>query len=315
MIPTPNGPGICGRSPEVQRTILENLKINLCQVATEGELFRITTLGVDMNTARAGDFQGLVNVKELWASAKNVEPGAFTGLESLKKLQLTIKDDGLIGTGAFQGLQRLEEMGLEVATNGLIEPGAFKGLSNLETLQVSLKETSSDEDTFSTPDFDGMPNLKHITIGWFETKTVASTPFGSLPNLESAEISIGFRDYDEPDGKEFQIPGNMFENNPNLKNIQLSTWASDKMLIKAPEELFSNNPLLEEIQIRSEQVLLPRDTFKHLENLKQLNLQEYWTDDGWQKNRLALHESSPLYSVITLGGRNPDGFELVEEEE
>ena len=305
-IPTPTGPGICGRSPEVQKAILESLKVSLCRVVTHGELFRITTLGVKMDTAKAGDFHGMVNVEVLGIEATNVEPQAFTGLESLKKFQLTIKDDGSIETGAVQGLQRLEEMTLTVAPNGSIETGAFQGLSNLETLQVSLGET---------PDFDGMPNLKHINIQWHETGIVSSTPFGNLPNLESAEISIGFRDDDEPKGKEFQIPGNMFENNTKVKKIQLSISAPDRMLVKATEGLFSNNPLLEEILIRSEQFLLPRDTFRHLKNLKQLNLQAYWTEDGWKKNKLALHESSPLYSVITIGGRQPSGYDIVEEDE
>ena len=313
VIPTPSGPGICGRSPEVQRVILEDLKINLCRAVTEGELFRIMTLGVDMNTASAGDFQGLVNVGELWISAKNVESGTFAGMKSLKELQLTIKDDGSIATGAFQGLQRLSEMKLGVATNGSIETGAFQGLSNMETLQISLNETPSDEDTFSTPDFDGMPNLKHITTRWFEMKTVASTPFGGLTNLESAEITIGFID-DEPEGKEFKIPGNMFENNPNLKKIQFGIWASGEVKINIPEELFSNNPLLEEIKIDSRRAKLPRNIFKHLEELKQLDLRAYRFAGESQRHKLALHESSPLYIVITLGDKYTEGFELVEEE-
>ena len=307
VIPTPSGPGICGRSPEVQKAILESLKVSLCRAVTEAEMFRITEApSLSMETTKAGDFVGLVNIKELSIGAKNVEPRAFTGLESLKKLHLYIGDEGSIATDTFQGLQRLEEMTLTVAPNGSIETGAFQGLSNLETLQVSLGET---------PDFDGMPNLKHINIQWYETGIVSSTPFGNLPNLESAEISIGFRDDDEPKGKEFQIPGNMFENNTKVKKIQLSISAPDRMLVKATEGLFSNNPLLEEILIRSEQFLLPRDTFRHLKNLKQLNLQAYWTEDGWKKNKLALHESSPLYSVITIGGRQPSGYDIVEEDE
>ena len=314
-IPTPSGPGICGRSPEVQNAILQILNISLCRVVTEGELFRIAGLWVEMDTAKAGDFHGLVNVEVLVIQATNVEPGALTGLESLTKLQLTIKDDGSMGAGAIQGLQRLEEMTLGVGANGRIEPGTFQRLSNLETLQVSLEGNLPDEDTYSTPDFDGMPNLKHINIQWYETGIVSSTPFGNLPNLESAEISIQFRDYDETEGKELQIPGNMFENNTKVKKIQLSVSAPDRMLVKATEGLFSNNPLLEDIQIHSQQFLLPRDTFRHLKNLKQLDLQEYWTEeDGWKKNKLALHESSPLYTVITLGDRRPSGYELIEEQ-
>ena len=307
-IPTPSGPGICGRSPEVQKAILESLKVSLCRVVTEGELFRITRLEVEMDTAKAGDFHGMVNVEVLGIQATNVEPGALTGLESLKKLQLTIKDDGSIGTGAVQGLQRMEEMTLTVAPNGLIEPGAFKGLSNLETLQVSLGET---------PDFDGMPNLKHIKIQWYEMETVSSAPFGNLPNLESAEISIGFEVSDDDKVKrDFHIPSKMFKNNPNLKKIQLDISAPERVRVNFPEELFSNNPLLEEIRVDFRRARWPKNTFEHLEKLKELDLHEYLNEEGqWEYSELALHESSPLYSVLTLTGRQPKGFKLDEQED
>ena len=91
MIPTPSGPGICGRSPEVQRVILKDLKINLCEIVSEGELFRITDLEVGMESAKAGDFQGLVNVRKLGVGAKSVEPGTFTEMPSLQALQLAAR--------------------------------------------------------------------------------------------------------------------------------------------------------------------------------------------------------------------------------
>ena len=305
-IPTPTGPGICGRSPEVQKAILESLKISLCRAVTEAEMFRITEAPtLSMKTAKAGDFVGLVNIEELSIGAKNVEPRAFTGLEGLKKLHLYIGDEGSIGTGAFQELQRLEEMTLTVAPNGSIETGAFQGLSNLETLQVSLGET---------PDFDGMPNLKHIKIQWYETETVSSAPFGNLPNLESAEISIEFRD-DEVK-RDFRIPSKMFRNNPNLKKLQLDISAPDRARVNFPEELFSNNPLLEEIRVDFQRAKWPKNTFEHLEKLKELDLHEYLNEEGqWEYSELALHESSPLYSVLTLTGRQPRGFKLDEQED
>ena len=285
VIPTPSGPGICGRSPAVQKAILKDLKVSLCRAVTEGELFRITALGVDMNTARAGDFQGLVNVEELSIGATNVDPQSFTGMQSLKKLRLTIEDEGSIAPHAFQNLQRLEEMTLTVAPNGSIETGAFQGLSN----------------------------LKHINIQWYETGILPSTPFDNLPNLESAEISIKFRDDDEKRG--FRIASKMFENNPNLKKIQLDISAPDRARVNFPEELFSNNPLLEEIRIYFQSARWPKNTFEHLENLKELDLHEYLNeDDQWEYHKLALHESSPLYSVLTLTGKQPMGFKLVENE-
>ena len=314
VIARPTGPGICGRSPEVQTAIIQYLNVNLCQAITAPELFRITGLMVAMNTAKAGDFQGLTNVQTLQVSAKNVESRAFTQMESLKTITLTIQDEGTIAIGAFQQLPSLHNMELAIATNGSIQNGAFQDLPSLETLQINLKETKSDEDTFTTPDFGGMPNLKQISIHWIEPKTESSTPLSNLPNLESAEIHIAFTN-EEPEGKDFQIAETLFENNPNLKTIQLHVSAAGQARVNFPEELFSNNPLLEEASIDFRRATLPRNTFKHLENLKELNLDQYLNEENrWEYHQLALHQSSPLYSVLTLTGQQPRGFRLIEEE-
>ena len=314
VIARPTGPGICGRSPEVQTAIIQYLNVNLCQAITAPELFRITGLIVAMNTAKAGDFQGLTNVQTLQVSTKNVESGAFTQMESLKTINLTIQDEGTIAIGAFQQLPSLDNMELAMATNGSIRNGAFQDLPNLETLQINLKETKSDEDTFTTPDFGGMPNLKQISIHWIEPKTESSTPLSNLPNLESAKIRIAFTN-EEPEGKDFQIAETLFENNPKLKTIQLHVSASGQARVNFPEELFSNNPLLEEASIGFGRDTLPRNTFKHLENLKELNLDQYLNEENrWEYHQLALHQSSPLYSVLTLTGQQPRGFRLIEEE-
>ena len=120
VIARPTGPGICGRSPEIQTAIIHYLNVNLCQAITAPELFRITGLMVAMNTAKAGDFQGLTNVQTLQVSAKNVESRAFTQMESLKTITLTIQDEGTIAIGAFQQLPSLHNMELAIATNGSI---------------------------------------------------------------------------------------------------------------------------------------------------------------------------------------------------
>ena len=76
----PTGPGICGRSPEIQRTLLAHLNISLCHAVTTPELFRITEFGVAMNSAQQGDFEGLVNVQHMSISANKFEPRALRGL-------------------------------------------------------------------------------------------------------------------------------------------------------------------------------------------------------------------------------------------
>ena len=313
--PTPSGPGICGRSPEIQKAILESLDLNLCQVATEGELFRITGLGnnLSLRTVKAGDFQGLVNIEKLDLDATKVDPNAFAGMTSLKEMDLSVRDEGSIAAGAFQDLPGLKTLTLRIASNGKAEPETFRGLPSLETLSLRINEASWDEDTFLTPEIDGTPNLKEITLRWFETKSMASNLFDNLPNLESAEISIEYKG-DEKKGDEFQIPDNLFENNTKLKKVSISIGAREKVEINLPESLFSKNPLLEEIKIRSERARIEKGTFRHLTELKKLELHEYLTEEGWQDHKLALHEDSPLYSLITLGGKRPNGYTLIEDE-
>ena len=57
---------ICGRSPAVQRAILDALGLSLCRAATHDELFRIERLNLDsVRSIREGDFSGLVNLSRL----------------------------------------------------------------------------------------------------------------------------------------------------------------------------------------------------------------------------------------------------------
>ena len=74
----PTGPGICGRSPEVQTTLLLHLNISLCHAVTTPELFRITEFGVAMNSAQQGDFEGLVNVQDMVIRANKFEPSTVS---------------------------------------------------------------------------------------------------------------------------------------------------------------------------------------------------------------------------------------------
>ena len=60
------GETICGRSPAVQRAILQGLGLSKCSEATNEELFRIESL--ELKTAkpfRSGDLTGLVNLSQL----------------------------------------------------------------------------------------------------------------------------------------------------------------------------------------------------------------------------------------------------------
>ena len=303
-IPTPSGPGICRRSPEVQKAILESLKVSLCRVVTEGELFRITAMGVDMNMAGPGDLHGLVNVEVLVVNATNVEPGALTGLESLKKLHLTIKDDGSIGTGAVQGLQRLEEMTLEVGTNGSIETGAFQGLDSLEKLTISTsKDYPEPEDILTLPDFDQLPSLKYLEMEGVRTlyaETLSDKLLANLPSLESLNIFLAMKENESDNDTELviNIPAGLFASNRMLKKAVINIEYMEGITVHLPESLFGNTSSLERVDIRSRFQVVPADTFRRLTKLEELTLGGVRDGSGHQIN---LSESSPLYNKIKYG--------------
>ena len=306
-ITTPAGPGICGRSPDIQKAILHNLTLNLCQVISDAELFRITHISgtsankLSLDYVRAGDFQGLINVQSLGLRSTNIQPRGLAGLDNLKKLELSIAPGGTLAKGAFQDLESLETLSIDVSEDASVEPGAFQGLTNLETLHLNGLPTMQI--------LDGMPNLTHIKTHWVQTPS-SQAPLQNLPNLQSADIGVWFQNEDS--STRFQLPNDMFKANPKLNSVRLAPTARQGDAIHLPRDLFSNNLLLERVEIASSQARLPKDLFQHLENLEQLQLHQYWSDEKWHNHDIVLHESSPLYIVFTVGGRNPSGFRLSE---
>ena len=123
-VPTPillDGPGICGRTPIIQNWILDRLKINSCEVITQGEMFRIED-NLEMRyhrSPKAGDFAGLVNILEVelyLAEGSGLSADTFNGMTGVRNLRVRIE-------GGEEG-------------NGSVEAGAFRGLTDLETLEL-----------------------------------------------------------------------------------------------------------------------------------------------------------------------------------
>ncbi len=167
--PAPASPGICGRSPSIQRGITRTLNIQSCRSITGDELYRLTHFHADIWTdLRAGDFSGMVNVTRL----------TLTGREEFK-----------IPKGAFQGLDSLKKMTISFHPQGAIEPGAFQGLPNLQELIIQTHDMyTRPEKGLSVPKFDPMPNLRTVHIeGW--TPAPETGQFDGLPKLETVKVN------------------------------------------------------------------------------------------------------------------------------
>ena len=294
--PTPTftvqGPGICGRSPEVQEAILERLGTSLCQATTIPELFRISgEFGVEIDTVRTGDFVGMVNVQKLEVRTTGVEPNGFTGLVNLKELELRLSASTEITTDSFSGLESLESLTLEISSPDQEDPEAAP-----------------------LPPFPSLPNLKHLrALGIHnpENDQLPDDLFKELTALESVEMTVYYIGTVNDWGGNFRLPGDLFDGNPNLKEVSYSKQRGpEEMTLQAPATLFAQNPLIEKISIRDSLARIPRDTFSHLEKLEELYLSERYTSDGSERHEITLSNLSPLYNKITYGNEYPSGYVL-----
>ena len=294
--PTPTftvqGPGICGRSPEVQEAILERLGTSLCQATTIPELFRISgEFGVEIDTVRTGDFVGMVNVQKLEVRAKGVEPGGFAGLLNLKELELRLSDSTDITTESFSGLESLESLTLEISGPDQEDPEAAP-----------------------LPPFPNLPNLKHLRALGIHNPENDQLPdglFKELTALESVEMTVYHIGTVNDWGGNFRLPGDLFNGNPNLKEVSYSKQRGpEEMTLQVPATLFAQNPLMEKISIQDSLTRIPLNMFSHLERLEELYLEARYTDEGWENHEIALSNLSPLYNKITYGNEHSSGYVL-----
>ena len=215
VIPTPSGPGICGRSPEVQQAILTTLRISSCRIVTNEELYRITEFlnrggsptSPDFRDLKRGDLAGLVNMESLQIDGDNeatLGAGALEG-SAIRHLKLS---SIIVEENAFDGMLGLEELDLYKMTDIPDLKGA--GLNSLKRLSIELYTESGDE-TPSTPataeQLEGLPNLRHFTI-WETTR-----PTGDEIN------STNWRGEASP---EFKIPEDLFKHNPLLEKVEIN---------------------------------------------------------------------------------------------
>ncbi len=147
--PTPvtiAGPGICGRTPEIQNKLISQLGIRSCRMINDTELYRVRKIGFNTKSIKPGDLTGFVNLKtlEFFGLNEPMTPGVFTGLESLTSLRIDMRlleeETAAFGAGAFQGMPELKELGIRndsQKTPLLFGENTFQGINHLTYLVVS----------------------------------------------------------------------------------------------------------------------------------------------------------------------------------
>lgn len=248
-LPTPSGPGICGRSPEVQQAILMTLKSTSCRYVTTDELYRVTRLPNLASPLEAGDLYGLVNLEELTIistdDASALPPGTFTG-SAIDRLTVkgTNNAPALLPAGTFAS-SAVEELQLTDTTieqstfagagithlrlvNPALQSGALDGLTGMETLIIDGAEslpTIPTEDLKSLKQLDiqfsePLPNIPTNYLEHFPQLRKFSLKGSLYGGIHYEKLPMG----DDP-GRTYDIPTSLFRDNQLLKAVDLSISA------------------------------------------------------------------------------------------
>ena len=144
-------PRICGRTPEVQVSIIREMAVEgprmSCGSIDPPELYRLRRLPVQSDYLRRGDFLHLVNLQELEVTVGRsaLPAGVFAGMPRLRELTLTVgrlEGDNAGGRpdvltpGVFDGLERLELNGRRRNTGFRLDSRNLRGLEGLRDLDV-----------------------------------------------------------------------------------------------------------------------------------------------------------------------------------
>ncbi len=157
--------GICGRTPQVRRAILNALPdMDDCALVTDVHLHSIRSLDLKYGriTALMGD--------------------DFSGLDSLRAISLEFNDISSLPEGVFSGLVKLVELDLSRNKMKTLSDGLFSGLVKLRVLKLQGNGlTTLPEGVFS-----GLDSLKVLEIGFSDVYTVSDDVFSGLtPDLDS----------------------------------------------------------------------------------------------------------------------------------
>ena len=201
-------PGICGRTPEVQVSIIREIAVEgprmSCGSIAPPELYRLRRLPVQSDYLRRGDFLHLVNLRELEVTVGRsaLPAGVFAGMPRLRELTLTVvrlEGDDVVGRldvltpGVFDGLdslERLELNGRRSNTGFRLDSRNLRGLEGLRDLDV-------DSVAHVTPGaLRGMRGLRRVRLTGIylpptrrdEAPALPPELFASLPGLDDVGV-------------------------------------------------------------------------------------------------------------------------------
>ena len=261
IIPTPSGPGICGRSPVVQQAIQRTLSISSCRLVSNEELYRITYNNIQFKTLRSGDLAGIVNLKQLSITGNEPLPaGAFAGA-SIEKLNI---NEAHLSPGAFQDMISIKSLNIVFSESEQIPTLTDPVFDKLQQLHLDFYNSGSGPEVSVPPsgsELSTLKALKHFSIHaqtkpdseqleathWRDTKppfVIPTSLFDENTKLETIDLDYRPRQHE---GVSFQlvVPHTLVEHLRNLKKITIgrSLEILERPLLGPPLALSPTSPL------------------------------------------------------------------------
>ena len=276
-IPPPTGPGICGRSPQIQEAILLTIGSPYCRTIKVAELYRIRCF--------KSSPQSNCNYSEMNWGSTAPKAGDFAGLVNLPRLE--IRTESKIPAGTFTG-SSIEELTLNV--DG-VDAGAFEG-ATIGTLKITAKRSLPEN---ALPTSVIKLNLQIVT----QPADLDADMLKGLSNLE--DLRLGLHTYET--SEEFREAVKTLA----LWDESKESWQADKIVFNMPSDIFVTNTALKRVRLsarsqleyaggRPATVNLDHNTFSSLRELEQVsidNLQVREHTSGTPP--LALNTASPLH--------------------
>ncbi len=208
---------------------------------------------------KAGDFSGLTSLREIDLARNNLTSlpeGIFSGLPALQQILLQYNRLTTLPEGAFSELSSLRV--LLLYRNSIIDlpEGIFTGLSSLEAIHLAWNNLSA----LPAGTFSGLTSLQGVSVAQNRLTSLPEGIFSGLTSLQQL-----FLEYNELTN----LPDRAFADLPALQGLYLDT----NQLSSLPSGIFSGLSALELLRLDKNQLTaLQEGLFSELSSLKGLYL-------------------------------------------
>ena len=260
----PTSAGICGRTPQVRDAILSRLSdVSQCADVTGDHLAsidgRLHLEEKDITSLRAGDFDGLTELRtlSLWHNQiEELPSGVFDSLTALESLNLDHNRLGELPPGVFDSLTALKSLVLSYNRLGELPDGIFDQLTALKLLELGNNRLGELPDGI----FDPLTALENLSLWINRIEELPPGVFDSLTALET--LSLG-------NNRLSELPDGIFDQLTALE--YLSLW--DNQIEELPPGIFDQLIALKKLGLGYNRLSeLPDGIFDPLTALKLLDL-------------------------------------------